>query len=102
MLSAKQIQNSYNDLYVQLREYIWPATIVANIADLEIACYKAFPDIPYIKYQFNRLKTDCLRYVDDEELQEAFEDFDEMIDGSETLYAKLDKRREGAENIENL
>ena len=53
MISAKQIQNAYVDLYEKLREYIWPAHVVSKIADLEISVYRAFPDLIEIKNNFN-------------------------------------------------
>ena len=67
MISSKQLQNSYNRLYKCLREYIWPSDIISCIADLEIETYKAFPDLKCVRDSYNRLKFNCLRYIDDDE-----------------------------------
>ena len=103
MISAKQIQNAYVDLYEKLREYIWPAHVVSKIADLEISVYRAFPDLIEIKNNFNSLRGSCLSYIKDDELMnESFENFDELVDVSDTLYARLDTRLEGVEQVENF
>ena len=96
MISAKQLQNSYNRLYKCLREYIWPSNVVSNIADLEIEVYKTFPDLKEIRNRCNRLKASCFRYVDDDEDMKAeFENFREILESSTELYSKLDTRLEG-------
>jgi len=93
MVSAKQIQNSYIKLYESLRSYVWPLSIVEGIADLEIAVYKAFPSIEAIQAAFAFLKYMCEQYVkNDDELFSKFDDFEEILNNSETMYAKLNTR----------
>lgn len=95
MISSKQLQNSYNKLYKCLREYIWPSNVVSGIADLEIEVYRSFPDLKEVRNRYNRLKTSCFRYVDDEDMKVAFENFREILDSSDELYSKLNTRLEG-------
>lgn len=92
MISGKQFQNSYNNLYQVLRNYIWPLRIVESIAELEIAVYKVFPNIEDIQNAFNHLKFICLQHIDDEELSESFDDFAEILNKDEELYAKINTR----------
>lgn len=103
MISSKQLQTAYNHLYKYLREYIWPANIVSHIADLEIETYKSFPDLEELSSRYNRLKSECLRYIDDDEdLKAAFEEYREILDSSNELYSKLNTRLEGVEYHENF
>ena len=98
MISAKQLQITYNRLYKCLREYVWPANIVSYIADLEIETYKAFPDLKELRNRYNKLKLECFKYIDDDEdLKAAFEDYREVLDSSSILYSKLDTRLKGVE-----
>lgn len=103
MISAKELQNKYNKLYVSLREYIWPLKIVENIADLEVAVYRTFPDIDEVRTCYNVLKMNALRLVkDDEELEGKFEDFREILDSSDNLYSKINTRRENGGYHEDI
>ena len=45
MVSANELQNLYNDIYVQMRMYIWDFGTIELLADFEIAVYQRFPDI---------------------------------------------------------
>lgn len=96
MISAKQLQNAYNKLYKGLRNYIWPGTVVDQIADLEVACYRTFPDLQEVRNSYNKLKVSFFKYIDeDEDVENAFELFQEILDSSSDLFAKLNTRLEG-------
>ena len=97
MISAKQIQTYYNRLYKCLRVYIWPGNVVSEIADLEVACYQVFPNLQVVRHAFNKLRVSVFRYIkDDEDLIQAFDDFQELLDSSSELFAKLNSRLKGA------
>lgn len=102
MISANQLQSSYNKLYKEIRKYIWPANIVSDLADFEISVYRMFPDLSEVSDTYNKLKYNCLRYIDDEELKIAFENFREVLDLSSTVYSKLNSRLEGDALNENI
>lgn len=95
MITSKQIQNKYKNLYVCLREYIWPAKVISDIANLEISVYKAFPNISEILNNFNIVKFDCHKIAkDDEELEKVLNDFEEIL-SDDVIYSKLDVRETG-------
>ena len=92
MIAAAIIQNAYNDLYKQLRNYIWEYDTVVKIADLEVAAYMAFPDINKVRWAYNQLASDVSTsdiWADDEDLQKAFDNFEEKLDGADTIYYGL-------------
>ena len=95
MISSKMLQNAYIKLYEVLREYIWPASVVSEIADFEIAIFRVFPDLTEVRNLYTKLKYSCLRYVDDENLKALFEEFKNILDESDSLYSKINVRVEG-------
>lgn len=96
MITAKNLQNLYVKLYRTLREYVWPYKHVCEIANLELAVYKAFPDLDEVRAQLSRLKSMCYDVIaDDEAMQEAFDEFDEFLNEATDVYTKLDTRAEG-------
>ena len=97
MIAAAILQSAYNDLYTQLRNYIWDYETVVKIADLEVATYMAFPDIDNIRRAFSKLSVDIKDsdiYSDDEELQQALDEFDEKLQGADQLFYKLEVPQE--------
>lgn len=93
MITATNLQCAYNDLYKEVRRYIWDFETVSALADLEVATYQTFPDIDQLKIAFSTFK----RYVDstgllrdDEDLKRAFDAFDEILsDDDLELYANI-------------
>lgn len=103
MINYADIQNAYNDLYVEVRKYIWSFPAVEALADLEIACYQTCPDINNIKQALNRFRQYALEVMyDDEDMTETFDDFAELLDSDDTTYAKLNKVQEVLENENNI
>lgn len=90
MISSRSIQQAYIDLYIQLRKFIWDIAVVDMIADIELNCYSAFPDIEMLKNQLAKLRSTIYTvYVYYEDLQKAFEDFDEILNNGNDVYVKL-------------
>ena len=93
MITATNIQSAYNDLYKEVRRYIWDFDTVSALADLEVETYQTFPDIEQLIKKFDTFKryvndTDVLR--EDEDVKEAFDAFEEIInDDNIELYANL-------------
>ena len=92
MHSASEFQILYIKLYTQLRKYIWDYSIVVQIADLEVAVYTAFPELNVVARCFDALRASVSRtdvYREDEELKEAFEEFDEAVETVDNLYLPI-------------
>lgn len=94
MISSADIQNFYNDMYKQLRKYIWDFSVVAALADLEIAVYKKFQNMNDIKARFYRLRSQIVDVLPtDEELKDSFDAFEELFE-EDTIYVKINKVEE--------
>lgn len=92
MIAAAILQSAYNDLYKQLRNYIWDYETVVKLADLEVATYMTFPDIDKIHHAFGKLKSDIETsdvWSDDEDLQKAVDSFEDKLDGADQLFYEL-------------
>lgn len=90
MLDSMEIRNLYNTLYSEMRKYIWDFDTVKCLADLEISCYDALQDIQAVCSNLNKLSLmvhDIRR--DDELLDSAFSDFEELLDYSDDVFLKI-------------
>lgn len=95
MISQNEIQSLYMDLYRSIRKYLWPFNTVVHIADLEIECYKAFPDIELLRDRLKVLSSDVASVSrEDEELNDALEAFSDALNNVTTVYNKLNKFEE--------
>ena len=94
-ISNLELQQLYNDLYAELRKYIWPMGTVTTIADLEIATYQACPTLDNIRNALNTLQI-LVRgtSAEDELLKEALETFQSSIEDVNTTYTVLNKVEE--------
>lgn len=89
-VSVKDLQRAYNDLYVQLRKYIWGFNVVMDIAELETSVYEACPDMDSVVRNLTRLSTSIREtQLEDEDLNKAICDFQELINDSDGYYLKL-------------
>lgn len=95
MVETNEIRRKYNCLYEKLRNYTWDFSTIQVLAELEVSTYTSFPDMLSLRNQLSRLKM-CIRemYMEDEELQEAFDDFESTLNNNDDVYMKLDKVRE--------
>lgn len=104
MITTNDLQRFYVDMYRQIREYLWPFRIVEALADLEIACYKAFPDIDEVKQCFRRLSSEIKFQADKEEnedLLKSIDKFQKFLDDEDNMdgvYSKLNSVREVKDN----
>lgn len=102
MITATELQQSYINLYRQLREYLWPFNIVELIAELEIECYSSFPQVSRLRNLFSRLKREIFSdYISDDDeydtLRNVFDKFDATLTDAKDfhdIYAKLPSVRE--------
>jgi hypothetical protein len=56
IVSSVDIQNAYQKLYVYLMDYLWDYKVVEALANLEITCYKTFPDKDEMLKYLNELR----------------------------------------------
>lgn len=98
MINTSELQQAYIDLYVQLMRYIWDYSSVQILARLEIATYKRFPDVDEVRRYLNLLRMSARTVTrDDEDVMNAFDDFQDVldsIDDNSAMYAKLDEVEE--------
>ena len=89
VITSQDIQNSYINLYYFMMDYLWDLKVVKELADLEIAIYKRFPDKDEMSNCLHKLRYDIQNtyneLADDgegdfkkyyEALDSAIEDFD--------------------------
>lgn len=88
MISTNDLQRCYVKIYKCLMHYIFDFDTVEALADFEIAVYRVFPDMDEISNKLTRLKSQ-LRYIgltDDEDLNKAFDKFEELIEDTDIYY----------------
>lgn len=69
--------------------------MVQEICNLELACYKAIPDLNDIRASLRRVKQSAMNIVrEDEELQEAFEDFESALEDETDVCLKINVMEE--------
>ena len=90
MISSSDFQLGYNEIYKQMRKYIWDFETIENLVDFELSVYKAIPSIEDVRKSFEVLRRDT-RYVevDDDELKSAFDEFSKLIEDDQEIYKKL-------------
>lgn len=74
MLSSIDLQNDYNALYTELRNYLLSLDTVDALANLEIEVYTSFPDKDKLVKCSNKIRSDIREIInEDEELKKAFD-----------------------------
>ena len=89
VITSQHIQNRYIDLYLFMMDYLWDLKVVKELANLEIAIYKRFPDKDEMSNCLHKLRYDIQATYNElaedgeedfkkyyEALDEAIEDFD--------------------------
>ena len=95
MLNSIILQNKYQTIYSSISNYLWPIDVVEHIADFEIACYSAFPDMINVRRTFDILKRDVTDFIrEDSELSDAFDQFDKFISYKTETYLPVIKVNE--------
>ena len=90
MISTFRLQQAYINLYKQFRNYIWDYNKVEMLANLEMAIFKACPDITECKMLFNTLKINIQDIVsEDEDFKEVIDDFSELLDSDTEIYCPI-------------
>ena len=83
MNSSVDVQAAYNDLFSNMRNYIWDLDVVELLADVEVDTYDAFIDKEKLQKDYQKLYTtvvDEARNNKDEELEKAADAFKDIIE----------------------
>lgn len=84
MISTFRLQQGYINLYKQFRNYIWDYANIETLCNLELAVFRACPDISECRILFNTLKSNIQDILsDDEDFKEAVDEFSELLDDTE-------------------
>ena len=95
VITSSDIQIKYEKLYKFLMEFLWEFAVVQDLATLEIAIFKRFPDKDEMLKALRELNFDIshtyneLAEVDDVEFKEAYEDLEEAITAFENPGCEL-------------
>lgn len=81
MTSSVIIQNKYISLYKLLRNYLWNFQTVEDIAELEMECFRALPDVDRIKMKLNAVSNAAIYVIrDDDKLKECLDSFYALLE----------------------
>lgn len=95
MISCLDVQQAYNCLYIQVRKYLWDYAAVEALANLEVACYQAFPDLQSVSNALSRFKYYAYFVCqEDEDLDKAFVAFEDLLHNNNDTFMKLHKVNE--------
>lgn len=95
MTSTGEFKLLYNDLYEQMRKYMWDIDVIYALVDVEIESYKAFPDMAALEKAVTNLRYILSGYdLDDEDLFAALDAYEESYCDSDSLYEKIERFRE--------
>ena len=84
-INSQDIQNVYMKFYTFMMQYLWNLDVVKNLANLEIAVFKRFPDKEEMEKTVNALEIQIKDTMKDEEnpenkgFLESFETLKEYI-----------------------
>lgn len=79
VILSQDIQNDYIKFYACMMQYLWDMRTVMNLANLEIAIFKRFPDKEEMENHLRLLETDIQDTIreakrqDDEEFEKTFD-----------------------------
>lgn len=92
MINNADVRLAYNNLYKEIRKYMWEFPAVEALADFEIACYKTCLDLYEVRDTFNQLFL-YIRDIasEDEDMQESIDKLQDLINSSDTYYSDLYK-----------
>lgn len=95
MISARILQNSYQNMYEEVRRYVWDIDTVEVLAELEISIFSAFPNMAKVKkfaHKFESLAHEAMKK--DKELSKAVTKLIELVDSESITYHNIYQVRE--------
>lgn len=95
MIANTDLQNSYNNFYTNLSNYILDFDDVEHLAEIEIQVYTSFPNFHVINKHLSPLGVSLNDVCkDDAELKESFDDFTNIVNEGKVDFMRLEKVRE--------
>lgn len=83
MISSLDLRNTYCDLYAEIRKYLWDVKTLEILAELEVECYTAFPDMERVRNILSRLRSAMNSAIkEDEYLEKEFNELDSLVSES--------------------
>ena len=95
-VTSKDIQAEYIKLYKFLMQYLWEYSTVEALANLELECYKAFPDkeamFKYVNDLEHKINSTYNELTEDDlpEFEEAFNKFKQLIEDYDPENAEVE------------
>lgn len=92
MRTSAKLQPLYNELYSNMRKYIWDYDTVATLVDVESETYRRFPNMDQLRRFTSNLKSRIIgtsAYKDDDAFRQSLETFEESINDEDDLYAGI-------------
>ena len=90
-VSSQDFRNVYEKFYNSMRRYLWPFSVLRELAEVETNIYSAFIDMPKLKVDFDKLYSsmkDTLK--EDAELRKYVSKLSSLLDNQDaTNYFKL-------------
>ena len=90
MISYADIRNAYIDLYREMRRYIWDFRIVEQLVEVEIDSFQTCVDMDKLREDLRILRQHINEVIsDDEDLKDAIDAFQDIVDNETETFAKL-------------
>ncbi|MBQ2856444.1 MAG: hypothetical protein IJE78_04840 [Bacteroidaceae bacterium] len=90
MVSYADIRNAYIDLYREMRRYIWDFRIVEQLVEVEIDSFQTCVDMDKLREDLRLLRQHINEVIsDDEDLKDAIDAFQDIVDNETETFAKL-------------
>lgn len=96
VVTSSDIQAKYRKLYKFMMEYLWDFKVIESLANLEIACYKTFPDKEEMLNSLKELKVGISRTYS-ELSDDDKPEFEDTFNGLKTLIEKYDPETAGVD-----
>lgn len=80
-ICAQDFRNAYEKFYAQVRRYLWPYSVLLDLAELETNIYTAFLDIEQLKISLSKLNSSMQEVLKEDKL--VAKSFNNLIELSE-------------------
>lgn len=81
MISSQDFRNSYEDFYRDLREYLWPYSVLEELAEVEVDIFTSFIDFEKLQKDFKKLSQSIKEALaEDELLSKSYANLSKLIE----------------------
>lgn len=91
LISSQDFQNVYERFYNDMRNYLWPFSVLEELSDVEANIYSAFIDVDKLKLDLSNLYKSIKDVMkDDKHLQKSYDEIMELLNEEDvSRYARL-------------